>query len=1043
MKRYEYSKKKNLILFSIVILFSIYLVNATIYYKFPSEKNFTEIIVYPTGAKFNTTNFTIIPSSGEVNVTIINVTETHSFFNITGENQLVNMIFQNRTSTDFLWDLTNHNITKKTDLDTSNSTVVATSTPRMFVLLSGQFNLTEGSKTKLYDTSNNLIDDEVPITIKTATNSSILINSTYDFDEIDLRVNVTSVSNMTNVTWYYKGFDYAIAIAVETANVTYGNGLVFDLKGINISSTGDNELTYVNTTLWNVSEPVWKLYPLEDSYINSKYPTASFYDYTRLESGALLRNYNSWAWLKFDKSSVNYCDKAYLCMYRYHAYLLSDQDFKLYYSHNQTWTEGELTWNVKPEWNDAHVSNLTMTSGSSDDEYYCWDIADAYCDNVNDNATYMLRVKIETFDTGTEHANYTTESIGAKRSYDLYVDEANSTGNFNDSAVIELLNVTGASRWGYLEIAPSSIYFPGSRVNNATLYMYVPGGCNQSLNVSVYRTYEENTTDTMTWDSKPKIDTSDLGKIDEINMTTTGWKTLNITDMVQRSALSGGWFTSNISLRFAPTTEGGDTTTILDGGETTKRFNFTTNGNKTDYIKIPKYVNVTSAYINLTGKTTWIDTKWNNTLPDPTVHHVVISPGGDGDYTCTDTHAGIGDFTHASSTPYANANFAWNVSSWNTAWFNWTAVYGYANVEGSGVGGGDESYYIRGGDTCTETLADICAEREDGDNAIPECTEWTENSTSPPGDFAKKSIFKVTAPTKGDVIALGAFAGSTAGLNLKVGIKWEGDSYLKITMENRTCDFPENVSIDFNNDGDYDWINSGNLTTTNRTIDFASDINTFLTTCSPDANGLCSFPIVIHADVNGTVILDDIEINYTGSCFASCEYDSYDPIVEIGFTYTTKDAYAYFNSSNTSGTAYDPYLVANISWGLNATSNNGTFEPFGQTDTQWIHKVCSDPESNGPIDIYLNLTDIVNSTGDSLTELPACVTSFYHYGNSTNVDSACEENITGNTAVKVLDGLKNGTCAYIWENLTFSDCTVGDAFSFNFSWSATTESFGG
>ena len=852
-----------------------------------------------------------------------------------------------------------------------------------------------------------------------------------------LLTGVTFAQN-TNTT---SSFPFHVCHAfIGDGNVNCTGGGIYSYSGDDV---GYYNFSIVNVSAWNVSEPVWKLYPLEDSYISSRYPAVSFYDSTSLQSGAVLKLENLWTWVKFDKSSVNYCDKAYICLYRYSS-AVSNDDFKLYYSHNQTWTEAGLTWNVKPDWNDAHVSNLTMAAGSSDDTWYCWDIADAYCDNVNDNATYMLRVKVTTLDNGTVHANYTTEGVGAKRSYDLYVDEANSTGNFNDSSVIELFNKTGASKWGYLELTPNSIYFPGSRVNNATLYMYVPGGCNQSLNVSVYRTYEENTTDTMTWYSRPQVDTLDLGKIGEIEMNSTGWKTLNITDAVQRSALSGGWLTSNISLRFTITTnyEGENTLTTLNNSKSSENFNFTTTSNQTTYIKIPKFANITTAYFNITGKETWTD-EWNLTLSSPVIYNLWISGNGDsGTKSCTDTEVG----SVLSSESYETgieAGFLFNMTPWNvSSSYNWTAIYANWTAYGGCSGGSCTSNArLNAHDGCGE-LTDRCpVQASYGTDCGSRKILTTE---SLPGSYDEVSVVNDTDPDENNTLSISAYALSQAEYAATAYSKWESGSYLKVEIKNFTYSYPENVSVDVTNDTDWDWTQTGTLNTENRTTDLATEINAYMDSCTAGSDGYCSVPIVIHVDGNGTVKISDIEINYTvPACFASSEYDSYDPKIEIGYAYTTKDAFAYFNSSDTAGTSYDPYLIANISWNLNATSNNGTFEPFGQTETQWIHKVCSDPEANGPIDIYLNLTDIVNSTDDSLTELPACVSSFWHYGNLTNVDVASAQNITGNTAKKILDGLKNGTCAYIWENLTFSSCTVGDAFSFNFSFSAVTESFGG
>jgi len=169
----------------------------------------------------------------------------------------------------------------------------------------------------------------------------------------------------------------------------------------------------------------------------------------------------------------------------------------------------------------------------------------------------------------------------------------------------------------------------------------------------------------------------------------------------------------------------------------------------------------------------------------------------------------------------------------------------------------------------------------------------------------------------------------------------------------------------------------------------------------------------------------------------------HEPRIEIGYDYVVKNKYAIFDSYNDTQVSARPYLLANVSWDINSSSYVGnstlgyTYTPKGQMSSQWIYKVCSASNfGEPPMDVYLNLTSITNSTGSSLTALPSCVTSFWHYSNSTNVASASEQNITGNTAKKVLNNLTSGTCGYIWENITLKNCTAGDYWNFNWTWTA-------
>lgn len=111
----------------------------TVYFKFPSTKKFTEIIVAHTYVKLNTTNFTFAPYSGAVNISIINVTQFSAFFNTLGANQWTNVSFAN-TSNSVLWDVDNDNLLASVT-NNINITINTTSSVRQLALLTRDFNL--------------------------------------------------------------------------------------------------------------------------------------------------------------------------------------------------------------------------------------------------------------------------------------------------------------------------------------------------------------------------------------------------------------------------------------------------------------------------------------------------------------------------------------------------------------------------------------------------------------------------------------------------------------------------------------------------------------------------------------------------------------------------------------------------------------------------------------------------------------------------------------------------------------------------------------
>lgn len=544
-----------------------------------------------------------------------------------------------------------------------------------------------------------------------------------------------------------------------------GDGNV-NCTGGGVNSYSGNDVGYynfsiVNTSAYNVSLPEWTIYSTDDSFISSygyEYcppvtgycRNSSQWDDNYLALGVFGKYYNNWIWTKFPRNEsttgINYCDNAYMCLFKYSSTYIAatGEDFHLYYSHNQTWQERNLTWDDHPEWADSFVDKANITS--TDDVWICWDVSDAYCDNINDNATYMIRNIISEFTEGTRHLNFTVGALGVG-SYDTYVNESNPSGTYGGADDCYMRNLTGSNLNAHLEVRPNYIDFPGSRVDNASLMVYVPANCNNaSVFVEVYECGHQYSSNTMNWTHKPNCT---LISGTATDWSSTGWKTIDIKAAVQRAALSGAYLTSNITLML------------------------------------------------------------------------------------------------------------------------------------------------------------------------------TTNTTS--------------------------------------------------GVDNKTC---------------FESQSGGN-----------------------------------------------------------------DPRVEIGYTYTTKNKLASFYSSNYTTFAPGegpPKIIANITWALNASSqlnmtnetNNvvWNYRPNGQTDDQWIFMVCSDSETEGPEDIYLNLTSITNSTGDSLTSLPSCVQSFYHYSNSTNVHEASEANITGNTARRVLYNLQNGTCGYIWQNITLNNCTAGDYFEFDWTWTAKTDS---
>jgi len=75
--------------------------------------------------------------------------------------------------------------------------------------------------------------------------------------------------------------------------------------------------------------------------------------------------------------------------------------------------------------------------------------------------------------------------------------------------------------------------------------------------------------------------------------------------------------------------------------------------------------------------------------------------------------------------------------------------------------------------------------------------------------------------------------------------------------------YPTNPYLDVSNDGDTEWSFSGSFNqVNNRTSNFSSEVQSYLSTCTPDTNGYCNIPLILHSDTAGIIQLSAINITY-------------------------------------------------------------------------------------------------------------------------------------------------------------------------------------
>ncbi len=75
--------------------------------------------------------------------------------------------------------------------------------------------------------------------------------------------------------------------------------------------------------------------------------------------------------------------------------------------------------------------------------------------------------------------------------------------------------------------------------------------------------------------------------------------------------------------------------------------------------------------------------------------------------------------------------------------------------------------------------------------------------------------------------------------------------------------FPTNVSLDVGGDGDYDWEYPGKLRTSVNASGFVSEIDYFLSSCTPGSDGKCDIPFVFHSDWPGKLNLSGLNVSYS------------------------------------------------------------------------------------------------------------------------------------------------------------------------------------
>jgi len=259
----------------------------------------------------------------------------------------------------------------------------------------------------------------------------------------------------------------------------------------------------------------------------------------------------------------------------------------------------------------------------------------------------------------------------------------------------------------------------------------------------------------------------------------------------------------------------------LNDTSTVKNLTFTGDENQTVYLKIPKHANVTSAYLNLSGflgyefDDTEDEWGWGGNTTEENAAKCV-------DENWTTRGGTISTGMYETNIGYIYENFT--IPS-NIVKANWSSKFFTYNTGPPKV-----YYYNYSNSTFVRLLEDGYAK-----------------NMSIPGDGLTGDKLQI----KSEVY------------NYDIGC------YVIDYYEGAAIWFfyPNNPYLEIGTpDGTYEWNYSGEFNETfspNKTSDFSSAINTYLSTCSADSENYCEVPLLFHSDTAGILQISAIEINYT------------------------------------------------------------------------------------------------------------------------------------------------------------------------------------
>lgn len=247
-----------------------------------------------------------------------------------------------------------------------------------------------------------------------------------------------------------------------------------------------------------------------------------------------------------------------------------------------------------------------------------------------------------------------------------------------------------------------------------------------------------------------------------------------------------------------------------------KNLTFTGGDNQTAYFNLPLNANITSGQITLTGIMSWCYQESANTV------------------SCGQSSAGA----YESSTEFNDGDWD-NYATGSSLISNWSKPENATQAKYQTK----MNYGISDTITYNATLPDECFNQD----VIILNVSYSSFDV-------KTSYYCWNGSAFGNGTALSPFA--DYGNNY--------DMYEEAMWWNISSNFPYNAYLETGTaDGTYDWnytdlFNTSEITTLNTT-----SLQAYLNSCTPDSNGNCTIPLVIHSDNNATMLVSNIQLNVT------------------------------------------------------------------------------------------------------------------------------------------------------------------------------------